>query len=190
MGRAAAGSGDRVGVVGAGLVGCCLARLLARMPGVETTVVDVDPARAATAAALGVGFASPESAPADLDLVFHASATAAGLRTALGMLATDGTVVELSWYGDTEVALPLGGDFHSRRLAVRASQVGRIPPDARPRWTPAGRRALALDLLADPGFDHLVTGRSRLDELPVVMEKLAAGALDGICHLVTYPGGG
>jgi threonine dehydrogenase-like Zn-dependent dehydrogenase len=178
--------GDRVTVVGGGMVGCSIAALLARMPGVEATLVDVDPTRARTAAELGVGFALPDQAPDEQDLVFHTSATAAGLQTSLSLLATDATVVELSWYGDRDVSLSLGGDFHSRRLSVRASQVGAVPVRRRARWTHAQRRALALDLLKDPAFDHLLTGTSHFEELPDVMKHLSAGLLDGICHTITY----
>jgi threonine dehydrogenase-like Zn-dependent dehydrogenase len=180
--------GDRVCVVGAGLVGCCLARLLAGVPGLRVTLVDVDPERALVADALGVGFAAPDRAPHDQDLVFHTSATGKGLRTALGLLTTDGTVVELSWYGDREVDLALGGAFHSRRLAIRASQVGGLPPTARRRWTHADRLRLAMDLLHDPAFDHLLTGTSRFADLPVAMADLASGALPGICHTISYDG--
>src|SRR5262249_2963272 len=116
--------GDRVAVVGAGMVGCCVARLLGRVPGVQVTLVDVDPARAAVADALGVGFALPGEAPDGRDLVVHASATSAGLQRSLDLLGPDGTVLDLSWYGEREVRLSLGGAFHARRLAIRASQVG------------------------------------------------------------------
>ena len=178
--------GDRVTVVGAGMVGCCLARLLAGIRGVHTTLVDIEQSRAVVATALGVAFALPADAPVEQDLVFHTSATAAGLQTSLGLLATDGTVVELSWYGDSDVRLSLGGDFHSRRLAVRASQVGGIAPGARSRWNHAHRRALALDLLRDPAFDHLLTGTSAFADLPEVMKHLAAGSLDGTCQTISY----
>ncbi|MEZ5095504.1 MAG: zinc-binding alcohol dehydrogenase [Nocardioides sp.] len=181
--------GDRISVVGAGLVGCCLARLLVGVAGSEVTLVDVDPGRAETAAALGVGFARPEGAAREQDLVFHTSASADGLRTALELLARDGTVVELSWYGDTEVTLPLGAAFHSRRLSIRSSQVGGLGAAARPRWSLADRRELALELLRDPAFDTLLTGDSPFEELPQVMAGLAAGDLPGICHTISYDGG-
>jgi len=182
--------GDRVTVVGAGMVGCCVAGLLAGIPGVQATLVDVNPARAAVAAGLGVGFALPAEAPTEQDLVFHASATAAGLQRGLELVVSDGTVVELSWYGDTDVQLALGGDFHSRRLSVRASQVGQVAPARRDRRTHAARRALALDLLRNPAFDHLITGTSDFEELPEVMARLATGTLDGICHTIGYSAGG
>ncbi len=184
--------GDRVAVVGGGMVGCCVAAVLARFPGARVQLVDADPARAATAAALGVDFATPEEAAGDRDLVIHASATSAGLSRSLELLAPEGTVVELSWYGDRPVTVPLGEHFHSRRLTLRGSQVGTVSPAQNGRRTYADRLALALELLADPAFDALLTGESAFDELPAVLPKLAGGELPALCHLVRYdadPGG-
>ncbi|MGK5676819.1 dehydrogenase [Micromonospora sp. URMC 106] len=178
--------GDRVSVVGGGMVGCCVAALLARFPGVRVELVDTDPARAAVAAALGVGFAPPEDAAGGRDLVVHASATSAGLRRSLELLRPEGTVVELSWYGDRTVDLALGGVFHSGRLTIRGSQVGAVAPARRGSRGFADRLALALDLLADPAFDALVTGGSPFAELPDVLARLAAGSLPALCHLITY----
>ena len=178
--------GDRIAVVGGGMVGCSVAALLARFPGARVQLVDADPARASVAAALGVGFASPADAEADCDLVVHASATSAGLTRSLELLAPEGTVIELSWYGDRPVQVPLGEFFHSRRLTVRSSQVGGLPPGR--RRTYAERMALALDLLRDPAFDALITGRCDFDELPAVLPRLASGELPALCHAVTYRG--
>lgn len=178
--------GDRVTVVGAGMVGCGVAALLARIPGARVQLVDADPDRAVVAAALGVEFALPEAAAGDRDLVVHASATEAGLRRCLELLATDGTVVELSWYGDRAVSLPLGEAFHSRRLTIRGSQVGTVSPARRGSRTFADRLALALDLLRDPVFDALITGESPFAELPGVLARMVAGELPGLCHLITY----
>lgn len=178
--------GDRVTVIGAGMVGCCVAALLARFPGVAVELVDVDPTRAEVAAGLGAGFASPERAVGGRDLVFHASATGAGLRRALELLAPEGTVVELSWYGDREVRLPLGGVFHSGRLAIRGSQVGAVPPVRRASRSFGDRLALALRLLRDPAFDALITGVSRFETLPEVLGRLAGGTVPALCHVIEY----
>jgi len=178
--------GDRVAVVGAGMVGCGVARLLSRCPAVRVTLVDVDAGRAEVAAELGVDFALPSDATGGCDLVLHASATSAGLQRSLELLAPEGTVIDLSWYGDRDVTLSLGGAFHSGRLGVRASQVGTVSPARSARRTTADRLALALDLLRDPAFDALITGESRFDELPEVMARLAAGSLPAICHLISY----
>jgi threonine dehydrogenase-like Zn-dependent dehydrogenase len=178
--------GDRVTVVGAGMVGCCVARLLRRFPAVQVTLVDVDPGRADVASALGVDFALPDDAADGRDLVVHASATSAGLQRSLELLAPEATVIDLSWYGDTEVQLSLGGTFHARRLGIRSSQVGTLSPARSARRTTADRLALALDLLRDPAFDALVTGESPFEELPDVMARLAAGSLQALCHTITY----
>ena len=179
--------GDRITVVGAGMVGCCVARLAGRVPGADVELVDIDPSRAQTAAALGVRFAQPADAVGDRDLVVHTSASAAGLQRSLELLAPEGSVLELSWYGDRSVDLALGGAFHSRRLAIRASQVGTVSPSRGGRRSPADRLALALDLLRDPAFDALLTGESGFDDLPDVMARLAAGTLSAICHTISYP---
>ncbi|MEV7684307.1 zinc-dependent alcohol dehydrogenase [Streptomyces bungoensis] len=179
--------GDRIAVVGGGMVGCSVTALLARFPGVRLQLVDADPARAKTAEALGVDFAAPADALGDCDLVVHASATEAGLARSLELLAPEGTVVELSWYGDRRVSLPLGEAFHSRRLTVRSSQVGTVSPAARSGRGYAERMALALDLLADPALDALVTGESVFDELPELLPRLASGEIPALCHRISYP---
>src|SRR6266536_459252 len=180
--------GDRITVVGAGMVGCCVAAILTRFPGVRVQLVDVDPDRAGVAHALGVEFTLPADAAPGRDLVVHASATSAGLQRSLELLAPEGAVIELSWYGNREVRLALGGSFHSGRLTIRASQVGTVSPARRASRTPADRLALALDLLHDPVFDALITGRSSFQQLPEVLAGLAAGTLPALCHLITYRG--
>ncbi|MGI5412594.1 zinc-dependent alcohol dehydrogenase [Streptomyces chartreusis] len=178
--------GDRIAVVGGGMVGCSVAALLARFPGARLQLVDADPRRAEVAEALGVGFATPEDALGECDLVVHASATEQGLNSSLELLRAEGTVLELSWYGDRRVALPLGEAFHSRRLVIRSSQVGTVSPARRATRSYADRLALALDLLADPALDALVTGESAFEELPEVMPKLTSGEIPALCHRVRY----
>jgi threonine dehydrogenase-like Zn-dependent dehydrogenase len=180
--------GDRVTVIGGGMVGCAVTALLARFPGVRVELVDTDPSRAEVAAALGADFAAPETASGGRDLVVHASASAAGLQRGLDLLAPEGTLLELSWYGDRPVQLSLGGAFHSGRLNIRSSQVGMVAPARRGSRSYADRMALALDLLGDPAFDVLITGRSPFAELPDVLARLSGGDLPALCHLITYDG--
>jgi threonine dehydrogenase-like Zn-dependent dehydrogenase len=178
--------GDRITVVGAGMVGCCVAGVLARFPGATVQLVDVNPDRAGVAAALGVEFAAPEQAAGARDIVVHASATSAGLRLSLELLTPDATVIELSWYGDREVSLPLGGPFHSGRLTIRSSQVGTVSPTRHASRTASDRLALALELLRDPSFDALFTGESPFEQLPDVLAAMAAGTHPALLHLITY----
>jgi hypothetical protein len=180
------GPADRIAVVGAGVLGLLVARLCARMPGAEVTVVDIVLARAELAQALGVRFATPDQAPEDCDLVFHASASAAGLATALHLAGDEASVVELSWYGAGDVATPLGGAFHSRRLKLVSSQVGRVAPSHRPRWPHARRLAAALRLLDDPALDALLAPATAFDDLPAQLSTIF-GAQDARCPLIRYP---
>jgi NADPH:quinone reductase-like Zn-dependent oxidoreductase len=176
--------GDRIAVVGAGMVGASIAKVLARFTQVQ--LVDVDPARAAVAKALGVDFVTPDQARDNCDLVVHASATESGLATSLRLAAPEREVLEVSWYGDKRVNVPLGEWFHSRRLGIRASQVGTV---GHPRRSYRERLELALDLLADPGFEVLISGEYRFEDLPMIMPKLASGELRALCLRITYDGG-
>ena len=179
--------GDRIAVVGAGVVGALVAWLCARMPGTRVELIDLDPARAGLATALGTDFRLPAAATPDCDLVFHASGQAAGLRGALALAGDEATVVELSWFGRQAVDLPLGAAFHARRLTLRSSQVGRLPPLRTPRWSLRRRIELALALLGDARLDALVSGESDFAELPAVMARLAHEPAGALCHRIRYP---
>lgn len=178
--------GDRIAVIGAGVVGCLVAHLAAQVPGCRVQLVDIDPDKAAVAARLGVPFASPESAAADSDLVFHASGAPEGLVTALEIAGFEATVVEMSWFGDRAVPLPLGEDFHARRLTLKSSQVGQVAPARRARWSRRRRLAKALELLAEPRFDALITGESAFGALPETLRSLYQAPAGVLCHRITY----
>ncbi|HVK45341.1 MAG TPA: zinc-binding alcohol dehydrogenase [Micropruina sp.] len=178
--------GDRVAVVGAGMVGLSIAALLRRFPLGRLQLVDVDRAKADPANRLGVTLVVPDDAAGDCDLVFHASADQRGLASALGLLGVEGEVIELSWYGDNEPQVPLGADFHARRLTIRASQVGRIPASRAARRRPSDRLAIALDLLRDPAFDALLTPAVDFAELPRVLREMDAGRAQGLCQVISY----
>jgi threonine dehydrogenase-like Zn-dependent dehydrogenase len=184
---AAPGPADRIAVVGAGVVGALCAWLVGKLPGAEVTLVDIEPRRAAIAAALGVGFALPDAARGECDLVIHASATASGLATALRLAGEEASVVELSWYGTGEVAAPLGQAFHSRRLRLVSSQVGQVAPSRRPRWSHARRMDAAVRLLADPALDCLISPAVDFHDLPARLPKIFTEPGDVLCQLIRYP---
>jgi hypothetical protein len=183
---ASAQVGDRIAVVGAGTVGCLVAWLAARLPGAEVELIDVDAGKARAAETLGVPFRAPERAAGEADIVVHASGHPEGLRTALALAAFEATVLELSWYGDREVCLPLGQAFHNRRLDLKSSQVGAVAHAQRTRWTTRRRMELALRLLEAPELDTLISGESRFDELPEVLPRLAAEPRGTFCHRIRY----
>ncbi|AGA33455.1 Threonine dehydrogenase and related Zn-dependent dehydrogenase [Thioalkalivibrio nitratireducens DSM 14787] len=180
-------AGDRILVIGGGVLGLLTAWLCGRVPGTEVTLVDTNPRRDRFAAALGLEFRDAPVEHMNADLVIHASGQPEGLVQALGAAAIEATVLELSWYGDRMVALPLGEAFHSRRLVLRSSQVGRIPAARAARWDHARRIRLALELLRDERIDPLVTGEDGFADLPWVIARLASDPGDTLCHRVRYP---
>lgn len=178
--------GDKVVVIGAGVVGSLVAYLAARHPGTEVTVVDVDQRKHKVADALGARFALPHAAPREADLVFHASGAPEGLVTALELAGPEARIVELSWYGDRPVSLPLGQAFHAKRLTIRSSQVGTVSPVRRARFTHAQRLALALDLLGDDALDWLITSECPFEALPRAMAELSSDDAFELCKRVVY----
>ena len=181
-----AGPGDRIAVIGAGVIGTLTAYLAARLVGAEVTLIDTNPVRAPLAAALGLGFAAPQAAPAECDIVFHASGTSAGLNLAIASAGFEAQVIEMSWFGNTPVTVELGGAFHSQRLTLRASQVGSVAPSRRARWSHRRRLEKALSLCADPRLDSLVGEETPFAEIAGRLGEILAepGAL---CHLIRYP---
>jgi threonine dehydrogenase-like Zn-dependent dehydrogenase len=184
---AAPAPADRIAVVGAGVVGALVARLCAQLPGAEVTLVDVNPARGTLARALDVRFALPEAAPTDCDIVVHASGAAIGLATALRLAGDEALVLEVSWYGTQRIPVPLGAAFHSRRLRLVSSQVGRVAPSHRPRWDHRRRLAAALALLADPALDALLARGIAFRDLPDRLPAILAPDSGVLCQLIEYP---
>lgn len=177
--------GDRIAVIGCGVVGALIGYLLAQLPGAEVTLIDTNPDRAALASRLGVAFAAPERAPQECDVVIHASASEAGLALALSIAGLNATVVEASWHGAGDVSVPLGRAFHSRRLRLISSQVGHIPARRAPRWSYGRRMAKALDLLCDARLDALISGETEFARLPDLYPKILS-APETLCHRIRY----
>lgn len=178
-------AGDKVTVVGAGVVGALAGYLCARMPGAEVCLVDVDAEKAGLAEAMGCDFVAPGQAAGERDVVIHASASSDGLATAIGLAGMEATVVEASWFGTHRPEVPLGGAFHQRRLRIVGSQVGQVPPDRRARWSYRRRLEKALDLLADPALDALISGETAFDGLAEAYGAFLEDAAT-LCHRVRY----
>ncbi len=181
------GVGDRVAVVGLGVVGLLVAWLASRIPGTRVTAIDTNPARASVAEQLGLDFSDGTGPlPDDHDLVIHASGHPSGLETSLALAGAEATIVEMSWYGDQPVPAPLGAAFHPRRLTLKSSKVGQLSAARRPRWDHGTRLALALSLLRDESLDCLITGETPFEELPQAMNRILIDGRDTLCHRIVY----
>ena len=180
------GPADRIAIVGAGVVGALVGYLCGKLPGARVVLIDIDGSRADLAKRLGLEFAKPDAVPADCDVVFHATGTAAGLATALRVAGEEASIVELSWYGSGEVPIPLGGTFHSRRLRLISSQVGRVAPSHRARWSSRRRLEGALALLADPALDALLAAAVAFEDLPAQLPKILAPESGILCQVIDY----
>jgi hypothetical protein len=178
--------GARLLVVGAGLLGCLVAGILSLSGHVEVHIADTVSDRAGALSDFNVTFLQPDAVAAGYHGAFHTSATAAGLQCAIDALAFEGEVIELSWYGDAPVTLSLGGAFHSRRLAIRSSQVGQVARPRRASTTHRDRLARAVALLADARFDRLITGEVAFADLPAAIPRLLAPGAPGIATRIRY----
>jgi threonine dehydrogenase-like Zn-dependent dehydrogenase len=180
------GPGDRVAVVGGGVVGSLVAWLAGRIPGTQVCLIDICSERRELAERLGVGFARPEDAVGERDCVIHASASESGLVTALSLAGDEARVIEMSWYGSRRPRVPLGEAFHPRRLSLVSSQVGQLPQERQARWTHARRMAVALELLLDPALDTLISGASAFKAMAEDFPELLAGEGEILCHRIDY----
>jgi len=178
-------AGDRIAVIGTGVLGSLIGYLAAKLPGAEVTLIDLNPARKELAPKLGCSFALPEDAPTHCDVVIHTSASERGLGLALEIAGQEAIVLEASWYGSDLVSLSLGAAFHSRRLRIVGSQVGSLPADRAPRWSHRRRMLKALELLCDPALDALISGESNFADLPRDYGRVLSDP-ETLCHRIRY----
>ena len=178
--------GDRVLVVGGGIVGLLTAYLARRIAGADVTLTDIEGSRAALAASLGIPFVAPRDVADHHRVVFHTSATGAGLQTAIDAAAFEGRIIDMSWYGTRAVSINLGGAFHSRRLQLISSQVGHVSPRQRATTSHRARLVKAISLLDDPVLDVLVSDEIGFDDLALALPRIWAGAGNSLPPIIRY----
>lgn len=177
---------DKIVIVGGGIVGMLVASLASRLPGADVTLIDIEASREAITKKLGVGFALPDKAPGEADLVIHTTASAAGLSLALKLAGVEGTIVEASWFGTGMVNVALGDAFHSRRLRLISSQVGNVCASRAKRWTTRRRLEAAIGMLADDRLDALLGEEVPFAELPRQLSRLLSPKAPGLGALICY----
>jgi 2-desacetyl-2-hydroxyethyl bacteriochlorophyllide A dehydrogenase len=178
--------GDSVLVVGFGIVGSLVARLLSAIPGTRVEVADTHHAKVDLARKMGFTAFDPHDVSNGFDCAFHASGTPEGLQTAIDKVGFEGKIVELSWYGTRTVPIQLGGSFHSQRKIIISSQVSHLSGHQRVRWDHRRRKHLVFSLLQNPEFDEHITHSVPFTQLPATFSTLAHTPTEGLAYLVEY----
>jgi threonine dehydrogenase-like Zn-dependent dehydrogenase len=177
--------GQRVSVIGFGLIGSLIARLALDIPDVSLYVVETNPHRAQIA--INMGFTIAKSLdPNSQDIAFHCSATESGLQSAIDGVGLEGKVIELSWYGSKPVSLKLGGDFHYLRKKIIASQVSHIPSHMTGQWDFRRRKEAVFELLKDPAYDAHITHELSLGEAAELFNTARTSPLPGLGYCIKY----
>jgi 2-desacetyl-2-hydroxyethyl bacteriochlorophyllide A dehydrogenase len=182
-------------VLGLGAVGVLVGLILTRA-GARVLAAEPRGWRRRAATAVGLRTVSPEDLPArvaeetrgaGVPLVVEASGNPEALASALPLLAHEGTALVASWYGSKPVTLPLGAEFHRRRLQIRSTQVSTIPVHLQGRWNVERRRAAALELMSELPLQALATHEFSLADAPSAFAAVDRGE-EGLLHAALWYG--
>jgi 2-desacetyl-2-hydroxyethyl bacteriochlorophyllide A dehydrogenase len=176
-------------VLGLGPVGILTAILLTRS-GASVVTSDPKPWRREAAHACGLEAVRPDglhdavrAATGDrgADVIVEATGNPDALGESLGLLSTEGVAIVASWYGTKPVTLPLGAEFHRRRLEIRSSQVSTIGGRA-VRWDRRRRLETARALLPELPLSLLSSHTFPLERVRDAYAALDRGD-DGVVHV-------
>ena len=177
--------GDLVLVNGFGLIGALIAVVADQIPGVQVYVHETNTDRKQIAKSMGFMLVRDHDAQ-EYDLAFNATAKGEGLQYCIDKTGYEGTIVEMSWFGNTAVELNLGTSFHIRRQRIISSQVSRIPGQKLNRWDHKRRKDLVFGLLKNLTFDVLLTTQLPFSEATEVFDSIRQGILNDISITFTY----
>ncbi len=185
--------GERVVVLGQGVVGLLLVSLLAQFPLVQLHAVDAITLRRERALQLGVNAAFNPFSAADIqmlkqqlqhdqlkqgennkgaDLIYEVSGAPDALNLAIDLTGFASRIVIGSWYGNKTAAIALGGDAHRNRLHITTSQVSSLAPELCGRWSKARRFELCWHMLRKLQPSNLITHRAPLRDAPAIYQQL------------------
>ena len=183
---AQASVGDRVLVAGFGIIGALLAQVLSKIPAIDLWILEQSESRIALARSLGFNILEKKEETAAFDIAFHTTGNEVALQFCIEKIGFAGKVIELSWYGEKDIRLHLGGTFHSQRKQLLSSQVAHLPSDRLPRWDYARRKQVVFELLKDPIFDALINDVIPFEQSPDYFTQLRQGALGALGVCIEY----
>jgi 2-desacetyl-2-hydroxyethyl bacteriochlorophyllide A dehydrogenase len=194
--------GERVLVLGQGIIGLLATAVLARFPLEALAVLERWPLRRQASLDMGAGAAwaghepdwidaaamvfNRQAADGGADLVFEVSGQPAMLDTAIAWAGFGGRIVVGSWYGIKTAPIDLGGRFHRNRLQLLSSQVSTLAPEVTGRWTKQRRLATAWECLARVRPSRLITHRFDIADAQQAYEQVAERAGETLQVLLTY----
>ena len=161
--------GERVVVIGQGVVGLLVTQLVRKAGASLVITSDLYEKRRHLSRSAGADMVVDPAAEnlaecvlsmtggAGADVVIEASGQPRALDDGIAAASQEGRVVVVSWYGTKRAELALGSDFHRKRLTLKSSQVSNLDPSLTPRWSILRRRELAVRYLAELCLDDLIS---------------------------------
>lgn len=186
--------GENVAVFGQGLIGLLVTAVLSLqtsppsspLDGFFGTVTAFDALedRLRVAIEMGASAALDPTATAaagPFDVAIEASGNPRALQAAIDRTSDGGRVIVASWYGQQEVSLKLGINFHRSHKTIRTSQVSTMPAELTGLWSKERRFSLAWALVEAIKPSKLISKRLRLDEAQLAYELLDGGKEIAVC---------
>jgi threonine dehydrogenase-like Zn-dependent dehydrogenase len=179
--------GDDVLLVGFGSIGSLLARLLFNYPNVQLTIIEKEDHRLRKARELGYNaIKDDKNLDRSYDIAFNCSGSQEGLQLCIDRLTYEGRVVEMSWYGNQQVSLHLGQEFHIKRNQIISSQVSNIPGRKMNKWDLIRRKKLVFDILKDPYYQKIIDEEVLFRETPLIFKRIRNNELKSLGILIRY----
>ncbi len=181
--------GERVLVIGLGIVGLLTAALLAQQSNLDVYCIDLQESRCRHAVALGVKASPPASLvglEASFDLVYELSGHPSGLNQAISAARPSGRIIIGSWYGDKTSDIYLGGRFHRSKVNIYPSQVSTIAPELAGRWTKKRRMEVAISQLNRIRPSQFVSHKFHVNQAADAYSLINSGKEDVLQVLLEY----
>jgi threonine dehydrogenase-like Zn-dependent dehydrogenase len=194
--------GERVVVLGQGVVGLLATHLLTQFPLADLLCVDAIPLRRERALQLGVNKVFDPFSTADIsalkqqltaaenvkgaDLIYEVSGAPDALNLAIALSGFSSRIVIGSWYGNKAATIALGGDAHRNRLKITTSQVSSLAPELSGRWDKTRRFEMSWQMLRNLRPSQLITHRVPLSDAPALYQRLHQSPAEILQAIFSY----
>ena len=182
--------GERITVLGLGVIGLLTTALLSRFPLEQLTCIDGITVRRDAARAVGANVVLEPTANQlesySEDLVFEVSGNPEALNTAINITGFGGRIIVGSWYGQKVAPINLGGHYHRNRIEIISSQVSSIEPALLGRWTKTRRFNVVWDMIRAIQPSQWITHRFPVNQAGDAYRMLDEQPQSAIQTILTY----